>query len=49
MKFKIKHINKIPIHFYKTALHMAVEKENIEIIELLLSNPNIDINIKDKI
>ena len=25
---------------------MAVEKENLEIIQLLLSNPNIDVNIK---
>ena len=29
----------------KTALYAAVEKENIEIIELFLSNPRIDINI----
>lgn len=29
----------------KTALHVAVEKGNIEIVELLLSNPNININI----
>lgn len=25
---------------------MAVEKENLEIIQLLVSNPNIDVNIK---
>lgn len=31
----------------KTALHLAVEKENIEIIKYLLSHKNIDINAKD--
>ena len=31
----------------KAALHLAVEKENIEIIKLLLENKYIDINIKD--
>ena len=30
--------------FYKTALHIAVEKENIEIIKLLLTNDQIDVN-----
>ena len=29
---------------YRTALHVAVEKENLEIVKLLLSNKNIDIN-----
>ena len=29
----------------KTAFYIAVEKENIEIIKLLLTNENIDINI----
>lgn len=29
----------------KTALFLAIEKENIEIIKLLMSNENIDINI----
>ena len=29
----------------KTALHIAVDKENIEIIKLLIAQPNIDINI----
>lgn len=28
----------------KTALHIAIQKENIEIVELLLAMPNIDIN-----
>ena len=30
---------------YKSALHVAVKKENIEIIKLLISQPKIDINI----
>ena len=29
---------------YKTALYLAIEKENIEIIKLLLSKNNLDIN-----
>ena len=32
--------------FYRTALSIAIEKGDIEIIKLLLSNPNIDPNIK---
>ena len=30
---------------YKTPFYLAVEKENIEIIQLLLSNSMLDINI----
>ena len=30
---------------YKTALYLAVEKENLEIIKLLLNNDKIDISI----
>ena len=30
----------------KTALHIAVENRYAEIVKLLLSNPNIDINDK---
>lgn len=30
--------------FNKTSLHIAVEKGNIEIVELLLKHPRIDIN-----
>lgn len=30
--------------FDKTALHIAVEKENIDIVKLLLQNSEIDIN-----
>ena len=33
-------------NIYQTALHIAIEKENIEIIQLLLSHPDIDINCK---
>ena len=45
MKFKIKMLNKVLIYFNKTALCLAVEKENIEIVKLLLSNDKIDVNI----
>ena len=31
--------------FFKTALYLAVEKENIDIIKLLLTNDKIDVNI----
>lgn len=30
----------------KSALHIAVEKDNLEIVKLLLKQPNIDVNIK---
>lgn len=30
----------------KTALHMAVENRNLEIIKLLISKPKIDLNSK---
>lgn len=32
--------------FYKTALHTAIEKGNVEIANLLLSNKTINVNIK---
>ena len=32
--------------FSNTALHIAIEKENIEVIKILLSDPNIDVNVK---
>lgn len=35
--------------FYKTALHIAVAKANTPIIKLLLSKPEININVKDEI
>ena len=31
---------------YKTALHIAVENKSTEIVQLLLSNPDIDVNIQ---
>ena len=37
--------DKVKIAFYKTALHIACENENIEIIEMLLKDPFIDINL----
>lgn len=40
------HLNDIFIKIYKTALYLAVENENIEIITLLLANENININYK---
>ena len=45
MKFKIKILNRILIYINKTALYLAVEKENIEIINLLLNNDKVDVNI----
>ena len=42
MKFKIQKFN-------KTALHIAVEKENIEMIRLLLSNSKINTKLRDDI
>ena len=39
--FILMYSNKIIIKIYKTALYIAVEKENIEIIELLLKNDKI--------
>lgn len=38
MKFQNK------IFFYKEALNIAVEKENVEIVKLLLASGNIDVN-----
>ena len=38
MKFNI-------MEFSKTALYLAVEKENIEIVNILLSNDKLDINL----
>ena len=47
MKFQKKIINEIfMFHFNKTPLYIAVEKENIDILKLLISRPEIDLNIK---
>lgn len=35
--------------FYETALHAAVENENIDIVKLLMANKSIDPNILNKI
>ena len=45
MIFKANNFNEIILYLYKTALYLAVEKENIEIIKLLLKNDKLDINI----
>lgn len=37
------------LYFQKTALHLAVEKENLDMINLLLSYDGIEINIIDDI
>lgn len=34
------------LYFNKTALIIAIEKENTDIIKMLLKNPKIDTNIK---
>lgn len=31
---------------YKTALNLAIEKDNLEIVKLLLVSQNIDVNMK---
>lgn len=46
MKFQINYLNEISCKlFHKTPLISAVEMENIEIIKLLLTHENIDVNI----
>ena len=45
MKLKNKYLHKIHKYIYRTALYRAIEKENIEIIKLLLANDKLDINI----
>ena len=49
ISFKIIYFNKILITFYRTALHKTVEKGNIEIIKLLLEQPNVNLSIKNEI
>lgn len=36
---------KLKNDFYKTALFLAVEKENVKLVKYLLMNDNIDFNI----
>ena len=45
MKFKTEHSIKFKIHLNKAAFYLAVEKGNIEIVKLLLSCDNVDVNI----
>lgn len=36
----------INIIFYKAPLHIAIEKENIKVVKILLEYPETDVNIK---
>ena len=55
IQFKIKYLNVILnwyvlneiyyFNFNKTALHFAVEKGNVEIVQLLLAFDNLDVNL----
>lgn len=38
-------LNEILIYLYKTALNIAIENRDHEIVQLLLEHPNIDVNI----
>ena len=38
-------IYKITFNIYETALHLACENNNLEIVKLLISNENLDINL----
>ena len=44
MELKFIYFNEIYINIYKTPFYRAVEKGNIEIVKLLLTNNNVDIN-----
>lgn len=44
MKFKIKKFNK-----RKNAIHLAVEKNNYQIVQLLLQQKGIDVDAEDEI
>lgn len=45
IEFINKYFCKIFINFHKTALTIAIEKANIEIIKLLLTNNKLDVNV----
>ena len=50
IQFKISYFIKLSIKkIRKTALHYAVMKECIDIIKILLTDKNIDVNIRDSI
>ena len=42
----IHQLTKLKVLVYKTAFYLAVEKENIEIVKLLLSNDALDVNTR---
>ena len=44
MEFKSLHLNEIIIMFNRSPFYLAVERENIEIIKLLLTNDKLDVN-----
>lgn len=46
MKFNMIFLMKSKINIYKTALSIAVKRNNLEIANLLLSTEKIDINMK---
>lgn len=46
MKFQIIFEFSFEFFFYKTPLCIAAEKENVELIQLLLTQPDIDVNVK---
>lgn len=47
MKFNTLHLNEIfYLLFHKTPLHIAVEKRNAEIVQLLLQNQETKVNSK---
>ena len=44
MEFKSLYLNEIIIMFNRSPFYLAVERENIEIIKLLLTNDKLDVN-----
>ena len=44
MKFKSILLNEIIIYLNKNILYLAIEKENIDVIKILLANDKLDIN-----
>ena len=46
IQFQIVLLNEIILYiFNKTSLYLAIEKGNVEIVKLLLTNDNLDVNI----
>ena len=46
MKLQIIYLNEILFLFHKAALHIAIEKGNLSIVQLLLNHNGIDVNNK---